>query len=302
MADHHGGDLPPNPLIARPGPGVPKAQIRHARCVIIRLMASPSGRLRRIVHSRLIGTAYVVAHLGAVCIGLWVVGDVSNEPYDSPDGGSMLGLRLPADLYGDGPGTVVAGVIGVALVTLSIVLARTPARVLPRARTAWLWLSLAWSGLIGFAVGAALRGVFAITYDANIGGGLLLMFGLPVLTFAWVAGLVPLRYAEQGGTKQTDRPGPATSTSTRTQASSIVLWAIAGALVIAAPFNVLTLADGLYWTFCRDPQCGDAASVGQIVYGGLGIVSAVVTVTGAALWHRRGRRSRLALADGDAGR
>lgn len=253
-------------------------------------MTHPLEQRRRVAPSRLAAAAYVVVHLGAVCIGLWVVGDISNEPYDSPDGGSMLGLRLPAPLYGDGLGTVVTGIIGVVLVTASIVLARVAARKLRRTRAAWLWSSVAWSGLIGLAVGAALRVVFAITWDANIGGGLLLMFGFPMLAFAWVAGAVPLSLARRAGGRA---PGqPATSGSVRSRVVSIGLWAVAVAMVIAAPFNVFTLADGIYWTICSDPQCGGGGPVSQIVLGGLGVAVAALAVTGAALWHKHTRRGR----------
>lgn len=253
-------------------------------------MSLPLKRVRRVAPRRLAAAAYVFAHLGAVFIGLWVVGDISNESYDSPDAGSMLGLRLPAPLYGDGLGTVVTGMIGAVLVAASIMLARAVTRQLGGNGAAWLWASVVWSGLAGFAVGAALRVVFALTWDANIGGGLLLMFGLPVLAFAWVAGVVPLSLAVREGGRAP--PQLATSGSVRSQVLTILLWAVAVAMVMAAPFNVSTLADGIYWTVCSDPQCGDAASVGQIVIGGLGVVLAVVTVTGAALWQMHTRRSR----------
>lgn len=252
-------------------------------------MASPLERVRRTIPSRLLAAAYVVILLGAVCIGLWVVGDISNESYDSPDGGSMLGLRLPAPLYGDGPGTVVAGIFGTALVVLSVILSALATRD-SRRRAAWMWVSLAWSGLIGFAAGAALRVVFALTWDANIGGGLLLMFGLPILAFAWVVGLVPLSFAHRGGGGSTG--SPAASSGAGSRVLTIVLWALAVGTVMALPFNVSTLADGIYWTVCSDPQCGDAASLSQIVFGGVGIAVAVVAVTGAALWHVHTRRPR----------
>ncbi len=264
------------------------AAIRHHQAVTL-----PLEWVRRVAPRRLAAAAYVFAHLGAVFIGLWVVGDTSNEPYDSPDAGSMLGLRLPAPLYGDGLGTVVTGIIGAVLVAASIMLAGAVTRQLGGNGAAWLWASVVWPGLVGFAVGAALRVVFALTWDANIGGGLLLMFGLPVLAFAWVAGVVPLSLAvrEEGRAP----PQLSTSGSVRSQVLTILLWAVAVAMVMAAPFNVSTLADGIYWTVCSDPQCGDpveAASVSQIVIGGLGVVLAVVAVTGAALWQMHTRRSR----------
>lgn len=252
-------------------------------------MASLAERVRRAAPGRLVGAAYVLAHLGAVGVGLWVVGDISNEPYDSPDGGSTLGVRLPAPLYGDGPGTAVAGAVGVALVTVAVLLGGASARGLSRGGAAWLWLSLVWSGVVGLAVGAALRVVFAITWDANIGGGLLLLVGLPVLAFAWVAGSVPLTFARRTGQQRSERPDA--PRSVLTQVVTVVLWAFAAAMVIAVPFNLFTLADGLYWTVCSDPVCGDGAALGQLVLGSLGLVVAAAAVVGAALWHRRARRS-----------
>lgn len=248
--------------------------------------------MRRGAPGRLVVVSYVVAHLGAICIGLWVVGDLSDEPNDSPYGGSMLGLRLPAPLYGDGPGTPVTGIIGVVLVVASLVLATAATRRLGRVGAAWLWASVIWSGLVGFVVGAALRSIFALTFTANIGGGLVLFLGSPILASAWVAGVAPLSVALRAGRERLG--GPAPRVTAQDQVLAVLLWALAVGMLVAAPFNAFTVVDGIYWTVCSLPECGGDAFVSPIVRGGLGLVAAAVAVTGAVLWHRHTRRRQSA--------
>lgn len=130
------------------------------------------------------GVAAAVASLPAAALaGAWAVGDLSYRGEETDLDYAFHPLAVPQGVQ------VAAGVVGLGVLLLAVVIVRR----VPRT-----WPVLACLAAAGLLVGATYRVLTAGVIGANIGAGLAILFGAPTLLALLLAGAA-LAYGRRPG-------------------------------------------------------------------------------------------------------
>lgn len=136
--------------------------------------------------------AAVVSAPAAALVSAWVVGDLSAPGPAAGLDYAVPPVGLPAEVEG------VVGIAGLSVLLLTVVVACSASRA---------WPVLACLSTAGLVVGAAYRVMTAGVIGANIGAGLVVFFGGPLLLGLLLAGTV-LAVRLRPGRRGSSAPGP----------------------------------------------------------------------------------------------
>lgn len=169
--------------------------VRQVRRLLVSGMAEAAALT--VVRSSAFAALYSVFSFSALLLAVSVVENLGNVPPGSDLAGTTLGLQLPAILDAPGGRTIaaLAAAGGLVLAAAASILLTALDAAGPM-----LLVALPMGMVSGVAGGLLVRVITAPTWDANIGGGIALFFGVPAMLPLWALGLI-LAIAGSGGTR-----------------------------------------------------------------------------------------------------